>query len=160
MHGRFSLRDVDIAAGQAQPTDGETAAQEPQINAAFAVMPLEELTGLQQSVTEALAAVKSIDAKMREEAGTEAAPEFDPLSAHLDESTGCCARSWRCGPTEAANRRRWPSGAAVARGGNQVAPGCDSRARRGRQLLPAERAVEPGPAVRRTGQAAGLEGFS
>ncbi len=83
VHGRFSLRDVDIAAGQAQPTDGETAAQGPQINAAFAVMPLEELTGLQQSVTEALAAVKSIDAKMREEAGTEAAPEFDPLSAHL-----------------------------------------------------------------------------
>jgi type VI secretion system protein ImpA len=82
-HGRFSLRDVDIAAGQAQPADGETPADEPQINAAFAVMPLENLTGLQQSVTEALAAVKSIDAKMREEVGTEAGPEFDPLSAHL-----------------------------------------------------------------------------
>ncbi len=37
VHGRFSLRDVDIAAGQAQPTDGEPLPQEPQINAAFAV---------------------------------------------------------------------------------------------------------------------------
>lgn len=82
-HGRFSLRDMDIAAGQAQPTDGEPPPQEPQINAAFAVMPLEELTGLQQRVSEALAAVKSIETKMREEAGTEAAPELDPLSAHL-----------------------------------------------------------------------------
>jgi type VI secretion system protein ImpA len=82
-HGRFSLRDVDIAAGQVPPTDGETPADEPQINAAFALMPLEDLTGLQQSVAEALAAVKSIDAKMREEVGTEAGPELDPLSAHL-----------------------------------------------------------------------------
>jgi type VI secretion system protein ImpA len=83
VHGKYSLRDVDIAAGQAQPTNGEPPPQEPQINAAFAVMPLAELTGLQQTVSEALAAVKSIDTKMREEAGTEAGPELDPLSAHL-----------------------------------------------------------------------------
>jgi type VI secretion system protein ImpA len=83
VHGRYSLRDVDIAAGQAQPANGEPPPQEPQINAAFAVMPLEDLTGLQQSVSEALAAVKSIDTKMREEAGTEAGPELDPLAAHL-----------------------------------------------------------------------------
>ena len=82
-HGRFSLRDVDIATGQAQPTNGETPADEAQINAAFAVMPLENLAGLQQSVTEALGAIKRIDAKMREEAGTESGPELDPLSAHL-----------------------------------------------------------------------------
>jgi type VI secretion system protein ImpA len=82
-HGRFSLRDVDIAAGQAQPTDGAAPADGAQINAAFAVMPLESLTGLQQSVTEALGAVKRIDAKMREEAGTESGPELDPLSAQL-----------------------------------------------------------------------------
>ena len=82
-HGRFSLRDVDIAAGQVQPTDGETPADEARINAAFAETPLQHLTGLQQSVGEALAAVKRIDAKMREEAGTESVPELDPLSAHL-----------------------------------------------------------------------------
>ena len=82
-HGRFSLRDVDIAAGQAQPSDGETPADEAQINAAFAVTPLEDLTGLQQSVTEALAAVKRIDVKMREEVGTESGPDLDPLSSHL-----------------------------------------------------------------------------
>lgn len=82
-HGKVTLRDVDIAAGQSQPADGESPADEAQINAAFAVMPLENLTGLQQSVTEALGAVKRIDAKMREEAGTESGPDLDPLSAHL-----------------------------------------------------------------------------
>ena len=161
VHGKFSLRDVDIAAGQAQPTNGEPPPQEPQINAAFAVMPLEELTGLQQSVSEALAAVKSIDTKMREEAGTEAGPELDPLSAHLvkiDRVLRAQLAMRPDGSGEPGDGR--PRVARSSRGGHQVAPGCDSRARRGRQLLPAERAVEPDPADRRARQAVGLEGFS
>jgi type VI secretion system protein ImpA len=83
VHGRFSLRDLDIAAGQAKPGDGEKPPEEPQINAAFAGMPVEELTALQQSVGDALTAVGTISSKMREEAGTEAVPEFDPLSSQL-----------------------------------------------------------------------------
>jgi type VI secretion system protein ImpA len=46
-------------------------------------MPLEELTQLQQSVGGARGALQTIDAKMREAAGSDATPSFDPLSAQL-----------------------------------------------------------------------------
>jgi len=82
-HGRFGLRDIDLATGQIQPGSGDTRPDEGPINAAFAEMPLEQLTGLQQQATEAMAALSSIDAKMRAEGGPEIAPSFDPLSAQL-----------------------------------------------------------------------------
>jgi type VI secretion system protein ImpA len=83
-HGKFSLRDIDIAAGQLQPAAGETAAQEAPINAAFAEMPLDDLKGLQQRVADAVAALKSIGAAMSEAAGIEAVPEFEPLLLMFD----------------------------------------------------------------------------
>jgi len=83
-HGKFSLRDIDIAGGQLQPGEGETPAQEGPINAAFAEMPLDELKGLQQRVADAVAALKSISAAMSGAAGIEAAPEFDPLLSVFD----------------------------------------------------------------------------
>lgn len=82
-HGRLSLRDVEIAAGQLQPLDGEPRPDETQINAAFAELPLADLQSLQQSVSGALAALKSITAAMAG-AGPEATPDFDPLSAQLN----------------------------------------------------------------------------
>lgn len=82
-HGRFSLRDLDIASGQATPGDGEARPDDAQISAAFATMPLEELTRLQQSAARALAAIHRIDAMMRSEGGDGAAPSFDPLVASL-----------------------------------------------------------------------------
>ena len=39
-HGSFSLRDVDIATNQLSPGEGDKAADEAQIQAAFASMPL------------------------------------------------------------------------------------------------------------------------
>jgi type VI secretion system protein ImpA len=82
-HGTFSLRDIDIASGQMQPTDGDSRPDENRIAAAFAEAPLENLQELQQSVAGAIDAVKRIDATMSAEGGTEAAPEFDPLSSQL-----------------------------------------------------------------------------
>ena len=82
-HGTYSLRDIDIASGQAQPSNGERRVDEAQINAAFAEMPLEELTAAQQSAAGALAALRRVDAVMRESAGPSAAPDFDPLTAQL-----------------------------------------------------------------------------
>jgi len=82
-HGTFSMRDIDLATGQAVPRDGDPRPDEDQINAAFATMPLEELTQLQQSVGGARGALQNIDAKMREAAGSDATPSFDPLSAQL-----------------------------------------------------------------------------
>lgn len=81
--GRFSLRDIEIATGVITPADGEAKADEAQINAAFAAMPLDELKALGHSVTGASAALKSIDARMRSDAGSEAAPDFEILVAQL-----------------------------------------------------------------------------
>jgi type VI secretion system protein ImpA len=82
-HGTFSLREIDIASGQAPAPDGEVRKDEAQVNAAFSTLPAEELTALEQRVAGALASLKSIDEKMRAEVGTEAAPSFDLLSTQL-----------------------------------------------------------------------------
>lgn len=81
-HGNLSLRDIDVA-GKVPAGATEVRPEEARINAAFAEMPLEQLTSLQQRVVEAMAALSSIDAKMRVEGGPEMAPSFDPLSAQL-----------------------------------------------------------------------------
>ncbi len=44
-HGRFSLRDIEIARGQATPGALEARPDEAAIRQAFEEMPLEELTG-------------------------------------------------------------------------------------------------------------------
>jgi type VI secretion system protein ImpA len=72
-HGTFSLRDID---GDARPDPA-------QVDAAFAAVPLDELVSLQQSIARSREAIQTIDGKMREEAGSEAAPAFDLLSAQL-----------------------------------------------------------------------------
>lgn len=82
-HGVFSLRDIDLASGQGVPGKGEARPEEAQINAAFASLPIEELTGLLGGVSGAIRGLKNIDARMRSDVGTEAAPEFEPLSAQL-----------------------------------------------------------------------------
>jgi type VI secretion system protein ImpA len=82
-HGTFSLRDIDIATGQVAPREGDGRPNEDQINAAIAAMPPDELAELHGSVASAVTALRSIDARMRDEGGPEAAPSFDPLSAQL-----------------------------------------------------------------------------
>jgi len=82
-HGRFSLRDIDISTGQMPPGEGDTPADENQINAAFDAMPLEELTLLNDSVATAIGSAKKIDGAMRDAAGSEATPNFDGLSTQL-----------------------------------------------------------------------------
>ena len=70
-HGAFSLRDLDAGAN------------EEQVRAAFASMPVAELTHLHESVVGAVASLKKIDTKMRDAAGSEATPGFEPLMAQL-----------------------------------------------------------------------------
>ena len=82
-HGTITLRDIDLATGQMQPVDGESRAEEAQIDAAFAEMPLEELTTLQAGVTGALTALTRIEATMATQGGPEAKPYFERLSAQL-----------------------------------------------------------------------------
>src|SRR5687767_5762681 len=82
-HGTFSLRDLEIAAGQAQPADGETPAEEAHIDAAFGEVPVEDLQSLQQRVEGGLGAISRIDAVMAAAAGADAVPTFDQLAAQL-----------------------------------------------------------------------------
>jgi type VI secretion system protein ImpA len=82
-HGKFSLRDIEIATGQVAAGDAGIKPDERSINAAFAELPVDQLAGSQQSVAKAMAALNSIDATMRSNGGPEAAPSFDPLSAQL-----------------------------------------------------------------------------
>jgi type VI secretion system protein ImpA len=82
-HGRFSLRDLDVAAGQVAAGPSEAKADEAQIRAAFGATPIAELQALSEAVKRALSALGSIDAIMRREAGVEAAPTIDPLTVQL-----------------------------------------------------------------------------
>lgn len=89
-HGRFSLRDIEIARGQTQPGPMEAKADEAAIRDAFGELPIEELAALDRSVTDAMAALNSIDARMRNEGGPEAAPEFAPLVAQFAKLNRVC----------------------------------------------------------------------
>jgi type VI secretion system protein ImpA len=82
-HGRFSLRDIEIASGQVQPGAKENRPDERAIKEALKEIPTEELTTLQQYVTAATAALTGIDGRMRAEGGPEVAPDFGPLSTQL-----------------------------------------------------------------------------
>jgi type VI secretion system protein ImpA len=82
-HGRFSLRDIEIATRQLPPSDGDAQVDENQINAAFGSMPLGELTELHESVISSVASLRKIDATMRDAAGSEATPNFELLLTQL-----------------------------------------------------------------------------
>jgi type VI secretion system protein ImpA len=86
-HGAFSLRDMEIATHQLTPGETDQQVDEAQVNAAFASMPMTELSQLHESLVGAVASLKRIDAKMRDAAGTEATPGFDPLTAQLVKMT-------------------------------------------------------------------------
>ncbi len=78
-HGRYSLRDIEIARGQATPGPLENKPDEAAISNAFQELTLEDLTALDASVTAGSAALTSIDARMRSEGGPEVAPDFGSL---------------------------------------------------------------------------------
>jgi type VI secretion system protein ImpA len=84
-HGRFSLRDLEIASGAVPPGEGDIKPDEAQVAAAFAEMPLADLRSLQASVADAVATLKTIDEAMRQEVGVEAAPSFEPLAGILQK---------------------------------------------------------------------------
>ncbi|HTU99174.1 MAG TPA: type VI secretion system protein TssA [Luteitalea sp.] len=66
-HGRFSLRDIDIAKGNLQPGANDARPELAQVDAAFGEMATDTLTVLHQVTAAALDAIKRIDARMRDE---------------------------------------------------------------------------------------------
>jgi type VI secretion system protein ImpA len=82
-HGTFSLRDIEIATHQLTPGEGDVVVDENQIRAAFASMPLTDLLQLQEGVAGAVVSLNKIDGLMRDAAGSEAMPGFEPVAAQL-----------------------------------------------------------------------------
>jgi type VI secretion system protein ImpA len=82
-HGRYGLRDVEIARGQAAPGPLEAKADEAAIRAAFMEMPLEDLKVLDRSVADGIKALNTMDARMRSEGGPDVAPDFGPLTTQF-----------------------------------------------------------------------------
>lgn len=81
-HGRFSLRDVELASGAVAAGAEEGARpSDSQINAAFGELSTEDLKALHDGVSGAMTAVRDIDARMLEQGGQEAA--LEPLSVQL-----------------------------------------------------------------------------
>jgi len=79
-HGLITLRDVEIAAGQLQPSGDEPRPDQARIDTAFNAMPFEELQQLSAAVDSALSSLKQADTIMRDKGGTEGAPEFESLA--------------------------------------------------------------------------------
>jgi type VI secretion system protein ImpA len=78
-HGRFGLRDIDLATGQVRVSETETRPDEAAIKAAFEEMPLDRLMALDKVAVDATAALNGIDATMRGKGGPEVAPDFGLL---------------------------------------------------------------------------------
>ncbi len=89
-HGIFSLRDLEMAARPQTPpapAAEERAVDENQVAAAFAATAPADLASLHRDVAEAVAAVKRIDAVMRETSGDDAAPALGGLLMVLNRLT-------------------------------------------------------------------------
>lgn len=82
-HGRFSLRDAEVAQGHVQPAKNEKVPDERGFREALKEIPTEELAAGEQSVTAALAALNAMDAHMRAQGGPDVAPDFGPLTTQL-----------------------------------------------------------------------------
>ena len=84
-HGRISFRDLEVASGAAQPMEDQTHPGEAQVSAAFAELAIDDLRALRTGASDAEAALRAIDEKVRSESGIEAAPEFEPLLTVLKQ---------------------------------------------------------------------------
>ena len=82
--GRFSLRDIEMAAGQVTPGgEGNASGRKADQRARSWRCRSKNFRGCVRVCSARLAAAKRIDEQMRQEAGTEAAPTFEPLSGQL-----------------------------------------------------------------------------
>jgi type VI secretion system protein ImpA len=82
--GSYSIRDVEIALGQAAPAEGETAsADATQLNALLTAIPAEELGSLATQLDESVRSLKAIEEAMRSQGGVQAAPDFATLATPL-----------------------------------------------------------------------------
>ncbi len=81
-YGVFSLRDIEIAAGERVPGSQDVVHDRAMIDAAFEEAPAGTLARLRRRVDEAVAALDAMQERM-ERAGAEDPPAFEPLRVRL-----------------------------------------------------------------------------
>jgi type VI secretion system protein ImpA len=82
--GSYSIRDIEIATGHLAPAEGESQILDAaQLNAVLTDASLEDLNALRMQLQDSLASLKSIEGVMREQGGTQAAPDFGILATPL-----------------------------------------------------------------------------
>jgi type VI secretion system protein ImpA len=86
--GRFSLRDIRLASGDIQPRGDEEVPDPSHIDAAFQDCELDELTGTAAAVDQCRDSVTDLEGFIREQVGTEYAPDVSVLSAELNQVRG------------------------------------------------------------------------
>jgi type VI secretion system protein ImpA len=84
-HGRYGLRDIEIARGTAQPGPLEAKADDAAIRMAFTEITADDLSAVDQALTSGIAALNAIDTRMRTEGGPDVAPDFGPLLTQLSK---------------------------------------------------------------------------
>jgi type VI secretion system protein ImpA len=119
--GRFSLRDLAVARGEAPPPepgpDGSAApvVEPATIDAAFDDTPAEDLTAVAAVAESALEEVRALHRVFADKAGTGAAPVFNELEKALREAAGAARASLgRRGLGPAAEGAAGPAGATAA----------------------------------------------
>ena len=86
--GRFSLRDIQIAAGALTPVATDDQAELPtqaRINGAFQEVGLESVQATATVVAEAMARVEQIESRLTDLIGVSQAPDLNPLAGVLKE---------------------------------------------------------------------------
>jgi type VI secretion system protein ImpA len=81
--GRFSLRDIEVARGQASPPEGTEPPDMAAIDGAFLDCDLESLQGTADAVERSLEHVEAIDALLMEKVGASHAPDLGELPVLL-----------------------------------------------------------------------------
>jgi type VI secretion system protein ImpA len=125
--GAFSLRDIEVARGELQPSqDEEAPSTEAQIEAACTDVELEDLKHTEATMGLAIEAMRRIDAAMRDVGGSEAAPGLDAArDAMMRIRNFVTERIARREPGDAepleAEAGGEPGGAPAARGAGRVA---------------------------------------
>jgi len=85
--GSVSIRDIEMATGQIAPTDGETVSiDEAQLTALLAATSVEDLQKLSGELETGLKSLSSIEEAMRNQGGTQAAPDFATLAVPLSRT--------------------------------------------------------------------------
>lgn len=114
--GSLSIRDIEIATGTVAPAEGESpTVDQSQLGAILTASATEDLAARNAQLESMIKSLKSVDRMMRDQGGSEAAPDFDPL-------LGPVARTAKLLAEQLATRA--PVGAAAAgdTGGDGAAP--------------------------------------